>query len=227
MEAKKNPKQDVHRQSGKFFLIGLTLSVALAITAFEWRSEKKEYVLSSPADPFYDGAFTLKSDPVSVDQPKIKEPKPPVIKPKLLVNLVVTTEPTPDNTDALTNFDQPDASISIDSVATEIEPTDEPFIAPEVAPVPEGGFEGFYKFLGKNLKYPRRAQQAGIEGKVFVEFIIDRGGRVSDLKVVKGLGSGCDEEALRVLALTKWQPGRQRGQPVKVRMTMPLNFILN
>jgi periplasmic protein TonB len=227
MEAKKNPNQDVHRQSGKFFLIGLTLSVALTITAFEWRSEKNDYVITSPNDPIYDGAFIITSDPISIDQPKIKEPKPPVIKPKLLVNLVATTEPTPDNTDALTNFDQPDAPIGIDSAAGEIEPTDEPFIAPEVVPVPEGGFEGFYKFLGKNLKYPKRAKYTQTQGKVYLEFVIDKMGNVTDLKVVRGIGSGCDEEALRVLALTKWQPGRQRGKPVKVRMTMPLNFVLN
>lgn len=87
MEAKKNPNKDVHRQSGKFFLIGLTLSVAMVITAFEWRSEKKVYVIDSPDEPIYDGAFIIKSEPISVDQPnKPKELKPQVIKP--LVNLV-------------------------------------------------------------------------------------------------------------------------------------------
>jgi protein TonB len=94
-------------------------------------------------------------------------------------------------------------------------------------PKPEGGLEAFYKFVGKNLKYPKRAQYTHTQGKVYVEFIVDKNGIVSDLKVVKGIGSGCDEEAMRVLALTKWQPGRQRGKPVKVRMTMPLNFVLN
>lgn len=147
MEAKKNPNKDVHRQSGRFFLIGLTLSVAFAITAFEWRSEKKNYIISSPDDPIYDGSFKVMSDPVSVDQPKVKELKPLVIKP--LVNLVATIEPTPDNTEAPPDFDQTIVPIGIDSVGIDIEPTDVPIIAPEVAPVPEGGFEGFYKFVGK------------------------------------------------------------------------------
>jgi len=87
--------------------------------------------------------------------------------------------------------------------------------------------ESFYRFIGKTLKYPKRAQYTGTQGKVFIEFVIDKNGHVTNMKVIKGIGSGCDEEAMRVLALTKWQPGRQRGKPVKVRMTMPLNFVLN
>lgn len=226
MEAKKNPQHDVHRQSGKFFLIGLTLSVTTAITAFEWRSEKKEYIIDSPDEPIYEGAFIIKSDPVSVDQPKAKELKPPVIK--TLVNLVATTELIEESNEVAIEQEQPDFTpIRFDSSELKPEPPEEIFLAPEVEPVPEGGFEAFYKFVGKNLKYPKQAQRTHAMGKVYVEFVIGKNGEVTDLKVVKGIGSGCDEEAMRVLALTKWQPGRQRGKPVKVRMTMPLNFVLN
>ncbi|MBN8653376.1 MAG: TonB family protein [Cytophagales bacterium] len=227
MEAKKNPNKDVHRQSGKFFLIGLTLSVAMAITAFEWRSEKKVYVIDSPDEPIYDGAFIIKSEPISVDQPnKPKELKPQVIKP--LVNLVATTELIEESNEEVVAIEPTDFTpIRFDSTVNVIEPPEPIFLAPEVKPEPVGGFEGFYKFVGKNLKYPKRAQYTHTQGKVYVEFIVDKNGIVSDLKVVKGIGSGCDEEAMRVLALTKWQPGRQRGKPVNVRMTMPLNFVLN
>ena len=225
MEAKKNPNKDVHRQSGKFFLIGLTLSVAMAITAFEWRSEKKDYPVDYKDEPIYDGPFKIMSEPISVDQPKVKEPKPPVIK--TLVNLVATTELIEESNEEVVEIEQPDFTpLRLDS-STYIEPTEEIFLAPEVEPEPVGGKESFYKFVGKNLKYPQRAQYTHTQGKVYVEFVVDKNGIVSDLKVVKGIGSGCDEEAMRVLALTKWQPGRQRGKPVKVRMTMPLNFVLN
>lgn len=226
MEAKKNPNKDVHRQSGKFFLIGLTLSVATAITAFEWRSEKKDYIIIPPDEPIYDGAFIIQSEPIPVDQPKVKELKPPVIK--TLVNLVATTELIEESNKDVVEIEQPDFTpIQFDSTANAVEPPETIFLAPEVKPEPVGGFEGFYKFVGKNLKYPKRAQHTNTQGKVYVEFIVDKNGIVSDLKVVKGIGSGCDEEAMRVLALTKWQPGRQRGKPVKVRMTMPMNFVLN
>lgn len=227
MEAKKNPNKDVHRQSGKFFLIGLTLSVATAITAFEWRSEKKDYVIDFPDEPIDDGAFIIKSEPISVDQPnKPKELKPQVIKP--LVNLVATTELIEESNEEAIELEQPDFTpIWLDSTANSVEPPEEIFLSPEVKPEPEGGFEGFYKFVGKNLKYPKRAQHTNTQGKVYIEFVVDKDGQVTQLKVVKGIGSGCDEEAMRVLALTKWQPGRQRGKPVKVRMTMLLNFVLN
>ncbi len=225
MEAKKNPNKDVHRQSGKFFLIGLTLSVVMVITAFEWQSEKRDYSMDYPDDPIIDGEFVIKPEFKTVDEPKIKELKPTVIKP--LVNLVATFEPIPDTSDEPTHYEQPDAPIGIDSVKVDVEPTEEIFIAPEVEPIPEGGKEAFYKFVSRNLKYPKRAQHTHTQGKVFVEFIVDTTGQVTNLKIIKGIGSGCDEEAMRVLALTRWQPGRQRGKPVKVRMTMPLNFVLN
>jgi protein TonB len=75
--------------------------------------------------------------------------------------------------------------------------------------------------------YPKEAIDAGIEGKVFVEFYIEKDGTVSDAKVLRGIGYGCDEEALRVVGLMpKWFPGKQRGQAVRVRYTLPINFKL-
>ncbi|HNR75106.1 MAG: TonB family protein [Bacteroidetes bacterium OLB12] len=226
MEAKKNPQHDVHRQSGKFFLIGLSLSVALILTAFEWSGVKpalphRKYDTTNP-----EAVFQLQSPIAEVQKTvtqKNREPRPknPVF--------VITTEPvnTVSETEPILDLDSP-STIHFDSIGITPEPPEEPFfIAPEVAPVPVGGFESFYKFVSKNLKYPKQAQRARVAGKVYVEFVIDKNGEVTHIKVMRGIGSGCDEEAMRVLALTKWQPGKQRGKPVNVRMTMPLNFVLN
>ncbi|MBN8577453.1 MAG: TonB family protein [Cytophagales bacterium] len=222
MEAKKNPSKDVHRQSGKFFLIGLTLSVAVVIMAFEWRSEAKATIVCNFNEPIYDGIFQLKQE-VREEQPRVKLLKPVPTKP--IYNFTPTTAPNEEPTD--TGLEEPIVhTLAIDSSFT-VEPEEPIFVAPEFNPEPTGGYEAFYKFVGKNLKYPKRAQHTNTQGKVYVEFVIDKSGNVTDLKVIKGIGSGCDEEALRVLALTKWQAGRQRGKPVKVRMTMPVNFILN
>ena len=91
-----------------------------------------------------------------------------------------------------------------------------------------GGLEQFYKFVGKNLKYPAQARRLGIEGKVFVHFVVDRDGSLSDIKVVKGIGAGCDAEVERIIHKSpKWNPGKQRGEPVRVRMMMPITFRLN
>ncbi len=90
-----------------------------------------------------------------------------------------------------------------------------------------GGNEAFASFLQKNLRYPRAAAQAGVQGKVFVEFTVGTDGRIERAKTIKGIGFGCDEEALRVIGLMpKWMPGKQSGRPVRVRFTLPIAFQL-
>ncbi len=107
------------------------------------------------------------------------------------------------------------------------EDTTQILLIAEVQPKPEGGYESYYAQLSKNLKYPRQAIRQHVDGRVYVEFVVDRNGTVSQVKVIKGIGAGCDEEAMRVLALTKWEPGKQRGKPVNVRMIIPVIFKMN
>jgi len=102
------------------------------------------------------------------------------------------------------------------------------FVVVEDMPEYPGGEQSMYKWLGKNIKYPQVAKENGIEGKVFVRFIVDQSGKVKDAQVVRGIGGGCDEEALRVVNLMPdWKPGKQRGKPVKVQFTIPIHFQLN
>jgi protein TonB len=98
----------------------------------------------------------------------------------------------------------------------------------EVYPEFEGGMAAWSKFIQRNLRYPYAAQEMGIQGKVFVSFVVEKDGSVSDVRVIKGIGGGCDEEAIRVITKSPgWKPGRQNGQQVRVRYTMPLSFLLN
>jgi len=88
-----------------------------------------------------------------------------------------------------------------------------------------GGMGAFYSHVGNTMKYPKNARRSGIQGRVYVQFVIDKDGRIIDAKVVKGIGGGCDEEALRVIQNSpQWNPGVQRGKPVKVRMVLPIIF---
>ena len=97
----------------------------------------------------------------------------------------------------------------------------------EEMPCFRGGEQKLFEFIGNNVVYPQEAKEAGIEGKVFVEFYIEGDGTVCDAKVLRGLGYGCDEEALRVIGLMpKWRPGKQRGKAVRVRYTLPVTFKL-
>jgi TonB family protein len=93
---------------------------------------------------------------------------------------------------------------------------------------PVGGITQYFAFLAENLKYPKEAVDNKIQGRVFTEFVVNIDGTLSDIKILKGIGNGCDEEALRVLKLDyKWTPGQQRGKPVKQKMIMPVAFALD
>ena len=118
----------------------------------------------------------------------------------------------------------------VDYSALEIEvpeeKADEVFSIVETMPAPQGGMQEFMKFLHSNIKYPNKALNAKVQGKVFVQFIVNPDGKLSDFEVVKGIGMGCDEEAVRVLqAAPAWSPGKQRGKPVHVKMVLPVNFV--
>lgn len=113
------------------------------------------------------------------------------------------------------------------TAAPEEEEADEIFTIVEDQPTPTGGMQAFYKYVSDNLKYPAQARRMGIEGKVFVQFVVDRDGSLSEVQAIRGIGAGCDEEAVRVIqGAPKWNPGKQRGRPVRVRMILPITFKL-
>jgi protein TonB len=97
----------------------------------------------------------------------------------------------------------------------------------EQQPAFEGGMQALSAFLSKHLRYPTRAASAGVSGKVFTEFTVGTDGSIENVRVIKGIGFGCDEEALRVIKLMpNWLPGKQSGRAVRVRFTLPVTFQL-
>lgn len=106
--------------------------------------------------------------------------------------------------------------------------TDDIFTVVEKMPEFIGGDDALNKFLGQNLNYPQMAKELGIQGKVWTTFIIDEFGNVTNVEVIRGIGGGCDDEALRVISLMpRWNPGKQGGHNVKVKFNFPINFKLN
>ena len=101
---------------------------------------------------------------------------------------------------------------------------------PEVMPVFPGGQEKMYKYIYTVMKYPAEARQKGVSGTVSVEFMVYEKGVLSDFFVLNGIGSGCDEEALRVInsmnTAHRWTPAKTNGQPVKAMFTLPIKFVL-
>lgn len=104
---------------------------------------------------------------------------------------------------------------------------EEVFTTVEQNPEFPGGATEMYKYIGERIKYPKLAQQMKVEGKVFLRFVVQKNGEIGDIKILKGIGYGCDEEAVRVISqMPKWTPGKQNGKPVNVYLTMPIKFAL-
>ncbi len=223
MEKRKNPEKDLMNKSGLYFNMGLLIAMMLCVTAFEY--EVKKPMVNIPE---------IEGEMVDTYLPPITEhqeiPKPPKPAP------VFGTKPTPGEPlepiePVLVPRDEPDPFKGVEPYVEPmpVEPVpDEPFIFVEEMPSPKGGYEAFYKFVGKKLRYPAQARRMGIEGKVFISFIVDENGELKDFKVLKGIGAGCDEEVLKMmLKAAEWNPGKQRGKPVKVKQVLPIEFKLN
>ncbi|GAB3170284.1 TonB family protein [Telluribacter humicola] len=101
------------------------------------------------------------------------------------------------------------------------------FSVVEKTPEFPGGITAMYEYLSQNMKYPLAATRAGVQGKVFINFVVTTEGEIKDIQILKGLGFGTDEEAVRIVsAMPRWQPGSQDGKPVNVRFNLPINFQL-
>jgi TonB family protein len=104
----------------------------------------------------------------------------------------------------------------------------EVFTSPEDMPEYPGGTQEMYRFINQNVKYPDAAKKSGVEGTVFVKFIVKNDGKVGDVTVVKGIGFGADEEAIRIVKnMPVWKPGKQNGKPVDAYFNMPIRFLLS
>jgi protein TonB len=223
MEIKKNPNVDLNNKTGLFLNIGLVVSLLLVITAFEWRfyDEGALMDLGQVSDEFEDVMEIPPTEqppppPPKIQQPEIIEvPDEEEIEEEIEVDLDV--EITEETVVEDLVFDEP----------VEEEVAEEIFTIVEDQPAPKGGMAAFYEYVAKKLKYPAQARRMGIEGRVFVEFVVDKDGTITDVKAIKGIGAGCDEEAIRVIReAPAWNPGKQRGRPVKVRMILPITFKL-
>ena len=227
MEAKKNRKYRLESKRGLFFSIGLVISFSIVISAFEWNYSPKVEMVEKEQ-------VVTKLDAI-VPVTEIPEPEP--AKPKVFASEFVEVEEIDEL--EIEDFDiviDQDEVIEVEASETAFreeeieleEEVDEVFLYVEQMPEPAGGYAEFYKFLSENIEYPGVARRIGVEGKVFVQFIVNEQGKIVEPLVVKGIGGGCDEEALRVLKICPiWIPGNQRGKNVKVRMVVPVHFILN
>lgn len=180
-----------------------------------------------------------KAEPVVVQPKQEKVAKQKYVEPKVVPNNVDTPEDVPDQnafkTADISHITQrgilpetPTVTIETEAptgLGTESTTPIEPYIVVEEMPQFGKGEADLMAYLGRNIRYPSKARNAGIEGLVVVTFVVTAAGDVQDLKIAKGLGHGTEEEVIRVVkAMPKWKPGKQNGRAVPVRYTLPIRL---
>uniref|UniRef100_UPI0040488423 energy transducer TonB n=1 Tax=Algoriphagus sp. TaxID=1872435 RepID=UPI0040488423 len=227
MEAKKTPSADLTKKVGMFTNLGLAVAVGLTLAAFEYKSFDDSGLkdLGSVADNFEE----LLDVPIT-QQPPPPPPPPPMEQPVIqeIPDEVEIEEKIDVNFDVDVKETTVIKEVAIKEVVIEEEKADQIFDVVETQPNPPGGMSGWNKYLSNNLKYPTQARRMGVEGTVIVVFVINTDGSIQDVEVLRGIGGGCDEEAVKVVTnAPKWEPGKQRGKPVRTRMRLPIRFKLS
>lgn len=228
MEIKKSQKADLEGKKGIFFEVGLALALAVLLFAFEWKSSTEE------VNQFETVAEEqIEEEIIPITQQMLKPPPPPPPAPKLTDLIDIVEDDTmideeleiQDAEDDSENTEVQDVT-DFGDYGTEDTGEADIFVVVEDMPQFPGG--NVQKWIGKNVKYPILAQENGIQGKVFIQFVIEKDGSITDVKVVRGVDASLDKEAIRVVkAMPKWKPGKQRGKPVRVSYTLPINFQLS
>jgi protein TonB len=223
MEEKKSPKANLENKKLMFIQIGLIISLAVAWAVFEIKSYDKI--------EFADVGRTVEVVEEEMVEITKQEQKPqPVEVPKQTTQIQVVEDDV-EVEDIEINADVDQNEVIEEYVAPEIEEEDiqeaEIFTIVEEMPDFPGGTQKLADYLAKNIKYPQMARESGIQGRVFISFVVEPDGSVSNVNVMRSLGGGCDEEAVRVVkSMPKWKPGKQRGKPVRVSYILPVNFKL-
>jgi protein TonB len=224
MEAKKSEKADLTKKSSLFFSIGLLFTMIIML----WQFEKKSYD-ETIADLTNKTSNTFEE---MLEVPPTEQPPPPapVVQQPQIVEVPDEEEIKEDlniKFDVEVTEDTKVEAVQVVEAKVEEEDVEQVFSVVEESAAPKGGMQAFYKYVGEKLKYPAQARRMGTEGRVFVEFVVNRDGSIVDVKVVRGIGAGCDEEAIRVVqSAPAWSPGKQRGKPVRQKMVIPINFKL-
>jgi protein TonB len=217
MPKRKIEEADLRKRYPLYLEIGFIVVLGLLIVAFrvDW---------NPPSDADYDVREQEQIDIEEIRPTSQMETPPPPPKPPVPVEVPNDEELLDDELDL-------DASLDIDAPVESAPPPPEPaeeeeepeiFVVVENMPELIGGLAA----IQQSINYPEMAKKAGVEGRVIVQFVVDEEGNVLDPQVVRGLGAGLDEEALRAVQQAKFTPGKQRGKPVRVRMSLPITFRL-
>ena len=225
MEEKKSPKANLENKKLMFIQIGMIISLLVAWLAFEHKSYDKREI-----DPsLLNREVVIDEEMVEITKQEEQKPQP-VEVPKQTTQLEIVNDDV-ETEDIEINADVQQDEVIEEYVAPEV--VEEEVVEQEIFQIVEempsfpGGEGKLLEYVATHIKYPQIARETGIQGRVFIGFVVEPDGSVSNVKLLRGIGGGCDEEAMRVIkSLPKWKPGKQRGKAVRVSYQIPVLFKL-
>ncbi len=220
METKKNPSRNLERRKPSLLFTGLLMALATVLVAFEWTTVEEVNRISNAS---WSVDF-IEEEIIPVSRMKAPPPPPPPVQTEIF-KIVDEPEPVTEPVEFIEPVVDPEPVVHVISPIVEV--IDEPIIYDFAAEMPQfhGGEAEMYRYLGGAIDFPEIALEAQLSGVVYVTFVVDVNGEITDVELLKGIGGGCDEEALRVVRnMPAWIPGKQNGIPVKVRFNMPIRF---
>ncbi|MBQ9470039.1 MAG: TonB family protein [Bacteroidales bacterium] len=232
MEVKKTPKADLENKKTIFLEVGLAIALLVVLLAFEWTSS--EAAIS--VDQSQIAGVKMEEEIVPItNQEEIKPPEPPKVK--SVAEIIKVVEDNVDVADNADIFDSDfDENAAVDVVIFNETDDEKEVVEEEVFQIVEdmptygngGGLEEFRKDVQNAARYPDAAAENNIQGKVYLSFVVNEKGEVTNIKVQRGVDPLLDNAAVKAVQSIKkkWKPGKQRGKPAKVMFSMPLVFIL-
>ena len=227
MEIKKTPKADLENKKSTWMLIGYVIVLAFMFIAFEWTKRDIKIDTSQALTDLY---FEEEMVPITEGEGKVARP-PPEVAPINETLEIVADDADVEET-VIASSEETGQAVEVKYVpvtVVEEEPEEQTIfeVVEQMPEFPNGGMAGLMQFLSKNIKYPTIAQENGTQGRVTVQFVVNKDGSIVDAKVIRGVDPYLDKEALRVIGtMPKWKPGMQRGKPVRVKYTVPVMFRL-
>ena len=228
MEIKKSEHADLERGKGTSLLIGFVIALGVMFVALEWTQREVED--NSEIYSAKDVSLNEEMIPITLPEKKTVPPPPAAVTKAEIIEIVEDDADIEEDIMASTedNVEWVDLD-DYDVVEVEPEPEEEEiFMVVEDQPEFPGGTAALLEYLRKNIKYPTICRENNIQGRVLVTFIVNKDGAIVEPEVVKSVNPSLDKEALRVIStMPNWKPGSQRGKPVRVKYTVPVNFRLN
>lgn len=227
METKKTPKANLESKRPTWLLVGYVTVLAFMFVAFEWTRD----IRVDTSGRINENVFEQDMEIPLTRQPELTPPPPPQVTPINDVLMIIDDDATAEETN-FASLEETGEDVVIKhipvTVDEEVVVEDDIFVVVEENPqFPNGGTASLLQYLGKNIKYPTIPQENGTQGRVTVQFVVNKDGSIVDVKVIRGVDPYLDKEAVRVIStMPKWIPGKQRGVPVRCKFTVPVTFKL-